>query len=54
MNHSCGFLVLERMYDGQCRLVVIDEPTLRCHHNPFVGTLGIQEPVILGEPQVLG
>ena len=34
--------------------IVIDEPTLRCHHNPLVGTLGIQEPVILGEPQVLG
>ena len=25
----------------------IDEPTWRCHHNPLVGALGIQEPVIL-------
>ena len=33
---------------------MIDEPTLRCHHNPLVGALGIQEPVILGEPQVKG
>ena len=31
---------------------MIDEPTLRCHHNPLVGALGIQEPVILGEPQL--
>ena len=25
----------------------IDEPTCRCHQNPFIGALGIQEPVIL-------
>ena len=31
-----------------------DEPTWRCHQNPFVGALGIQEPVILGEPQIKG
>jgi hypothetical protein len=30
-----------------------DEPTWRCHQNPFIGDLGIQEPVILGEPQIL-
>ena len=30
------------------------EPTWRCHQNPFVGALGIQEPVILGEPQIKG
>ena len=41
-----------------CRLQAIrkrelaDEPTWRCHLNPFVGALGIQEPVILGEPQI--
>jgi hypothetical protein len=33
---------------------ILDEPTWRCHQNPFVGALGIQEPVILGEPQVKG
>ena len=26
----------------------------RCHQNPFVGALRIQEPVILGEPQIKG
>ncbi len=26
-----------------------DEPTLRCHLNPFIGALGILEPVIPGE-----
>ena len=31
----------------------MDEPTWRCHQNPFIGDLGIQEPVILGEPQIL-
>ena len=31
-----------------------DEPTWRCQDNPLVGALGIQEPVILGEPQVKG
>jgi len=30
-----------------------DEPTWRCHHNPLVGALRIQEPVILGEPQII-
>ena len=29
-----------------------NEPTWRCHQNPFIGDLGIQEPVILGEPQI--
>ena len=29
---------------------VTDEPTWRCHQNPFIGALGIQEPVIPGEP----
>jgi len=33
---------------------VTNEPTWRCHQNPFVGALGIQEPVILGEPQIKG
>ena len=33
---------------------ILDEPTWRCHQNPFVGALGIQEPVILGEPQIKG
>jgi hypothetical protein len=32
----------------------MDEPTWKCHHNPLVGALGIQEPVILGEPQIKG
>ena len=31
----------------------IDEPTCRCHQNPFIGALGIQEPVILREPQII-
>ena len=31
-----------------------DEPTLRCHQNPFIGALGIQEPVIPGEPLIEG
>ena len=26
-----------------------DEPTWRCQMNPFVGALGNQEPVILGQ-----
>jgi hypothetical protein len=33
-----------------CRLLLtflLDEPTWRCHQNPFVGALRIQEPVIL-------
>ena len=29
-----------------------DEPTCRCHMNPFIGALGIIEPVILREPQI--
>ena len=29
-----------------------DEPTWRCHQNPFIGALGIQEPVIPGEPLI--
>jgi hypothetical protein len=32
--------------------VVEDEPTWRCHHHPFIGALGIQEPVIPGEPLI--
>ena len=32
---------------------VFDEPTCRCHQNPFIGALGIQEPVILREPQIM-
>ena len=28
---------------------VVDEPTWRCQQNPFIGALGIQEPVILGD-----
>ena len=31
-----------------------DEPTWRCHQNPFIGALGIQEPVIPGEPLIKG
>ena len=33
---------------------VTDEPTWRCHQNPFIGALGIQEPVIPGEPLIKG
>ena len=29
-----------------------DEPTWRCQQNPFIGALGIQEPVIPGEPLI--
>ena len=29
-----------------------NEPTWRCHQNPFIGALGIQEPVIPGEPLI--
>ena len=31
---------------------IADEPTWRCHQNPFIGALGIQEPVIPGEPLI--
>ena len=31
-----------------------DEPTWRCPQNPFIGALGIQEPVIPGEPLIKG
>jgi len=30
------------------------ETTWRCHQNPFIGALGIQEPVIPGEPLIKG
>ena len=30
-----------------------DEPTCRCHQNPFIGALGIHQPVILREPQII-
>lgn len=33
---------------------ISNEPTWRCHQNPFIGALGIQEPVILREPQIKG
>ena len=29
-----------------------DEPTCRCHQNPSIGALWIQDPVILGEPLI--
>ena len=32
--------------------LIHDEPTWRCHQNPFIGALGIQEPVIPGEPLI--
>jgi hypothetical protein len=32
----------------------VDEPTWRCHQNPFIGALGIQEPVMPGEPLIEG
>jgi hypothetical protein len=35
-------------------LVVKDEPTWRCQENPFIRALGIQEPVIPGEPSIEG
>ena len=31
-----------------------DEPTWRCQQNPFIRALGIQEPVIPGEPSIEG
>jgi len=34
--------------------IIVDEPTWRCHQNPFIGALGIQEPVIPGEPLIKG
>ena len=40
------FLLQHKKGDG--------ESTWMCHHNPSVGALGIQEPVILGEPQIKG
>ena len=30
------------------------EPTSRCHQNPRIRALGIQEPVIPGEPLIKG
>ena len=35
-------------------MVIMDEPTWRCHQNPFIRALGIQEPVIPGEPLIKG
>ena len=32
----------------------VDEPTWRCHQNPFISASGIQEPVIPGEPLIKG
>ena len=29
-----------------------DEPTWRCRRNPFIGAVGIQQPVIPGEPLI--
>ena len=29
-----------------------DEPTWRCHQNPFIRALRLQEPVIPGEPLI--
>ena len=34
--------------------LIHDEPTWRCHQNPFIGALGIQEPVMPGEPLIEG
>ena len=51
---DCGKIPVNVGSYGKGQGIVIDEPTLRCHHNPLVGALGIQEPVILGEPQVKG
>ena len=63
---SCS-LLLEKLYlenpfshdpkiisikDGKREKESSDEPTCRCHQNPFIGALGIQQPVILGEPQI--
>ena len=31
-----------------------DEPTWRCQSNPLIRALGIQEPVIPGEPLIKG
>jgi hypothetical protein len=31
-----------------------DKPTWRCRQNPFIGAVGIQEPVIPGEPLIKG
>lgn len=31
-----------------------NEPTCRCQSNPLIGALGIQEPVIPGEPLIKG
>ena len=37
-----------------CSVEPNGEPTWRCHQNPFIGALGIQEPVIPGEPLIKG
>ena len=45
---------MDRNYvDGKFVRQEIDEPTCRCHQNPFIGALRFQEPVILGEPQIM-
>jgi len=43
-------LLIEKEREGkEMKEKSSDEPTCRCHQNPFIGALGIQQPVILGE-----
>ena len=36
-----------------CKIVIIDDQTCRCHQIPFIGAHRIQEPVILCEPHII-
>ena len=48
-------LLIAAVINGsQGLFICFDEPTWRCHQNPFIGALGIQEPVMPGEPLIEG
>ena len=48
-------LFLDFSFEGYRRLKRFeDEPTWRCQSNPLIRALGIQEPVIPGEPLIKG
>ena len=40
----------KKVKDQDCKIVIIDDQTCRCHQIPFIGAHRIQEPVILCEP----
>ena len=57
MAQQNELMVRNRLFHNFAKDVVnnlgkTDEPTWRCPQNPFIGALGIQEPVIPGEPLI--